>query len=195
MRWWVIFCNPPPPTSGGWKARAIYAGLKLLRSGFRHVMAVQTLAGSTLLYNPASSGHDIMLLPDGALRDWLEDGILQTATVVCVEAKRTGCVLPFGALTCADAVARVLGMGRVLTPWGLYRRLMEDQGMGGVFSTPKADTSAADAEAARLRAEADETEAKNKAKINAFKAGTMGRSLLAFSETGEQGVKTTLGAG
>ena len=36
--------------------------------------------------------------------------------------------------------------------------------MGGMFSAPKADTSAADAETARLQAEADETEAKNKAK-------------------------------
>lgn len=67
--------------------------------------------------------------------------------------------------------------------------------MGGVFSTPKADTSAAEAAAAKAQAEADALKAKNEARLRVLRAGGGGRSLLTFSGTGETGVKTTLGAG
>jgi len=67
--------------------------------------------------------------------------------------------------------------------------------MGGMFSAPKADTSAADAAAAEAKQEADDLKKKNDARLNAMRAGSGGRSLLAYSRTGEMGVKTKLGAG
>jgi len=67
--------------------------------------------------------------------------------------------------------------------------------MGGIFSSPKSDTSEMDAQVAEAKKEAEETKKKNEASLNAMRAGRTGRSLLAYEKTGETGVKTTLGAG
>ncbi len=69
--------------------------------------------------------------------------------------------------------------------------------MGGLFSSPKPpDTSAADRARRKAEEERDRLKAQNEAAIRNRRNRSRGRSLLAFTETGLQGVpgrKTKLG--
>ncbi|MEM7046035.1 MAG: hypothetical protein AAF442_00065 [Pseudomonadota bacterium] len=60
----------------------------------------------------------------------------------------------------------------------------------GIFSRPDPpDTSAADAARARAESETAEIKKQNEARVRNVKNRRRGRALLAFKDTGEQGVK------
>jgi hypothetical protein len=202
VAWLVAFCDPEPlAVDAPWRDRLLHRFLcALLRPGFRHCYAMRPArGGGWLLFNPHSARTDILDLPDGAYAAYvLAEAAAGRGAAVAVAARCPRSWMPRGLFTCVASVAHLIGVpGRPWsTPYSLYRHLKQEElAMGGVFSAPKADTSAAEAAAAKAQAEADELKAKNEARLRALRAGSSGRSLLTFADTGEQGVKTTLGAG
>ncbi len=200
--WFVAFCDPDqPPRGAPWRDRLLTWALRAgLKPGFRHCYALRRgRAGGWILFNPHSARTDILEFPDDSYPERMfADAAVGRGAVVAVAARRPATWVPRGCATCVTAVAHLIGAPTRpwTTPFALYRHLKQEEfAMGGMFSTPKADTSAADAATAKAQAEADKLKAKNDAALRNLKAGSGGRSLLAFSGTGETGVKTTLGAG
>jgi hypothetical protein len=201
-QWFAVFCDPEPtPIGAPLRNRLLSRGLRaLLKPGFRHCYAMRRMhtARGWLVFNPHSACADILELPgeDFAAHVAAEARAGRCA-VVAVETRRPKAWVPRVAATCAVAVAHLLGAPSRpwTTPYALYRHLKQEEPMGSVFSPPKADTAAADAAAKQAKADADALAAKNDARLRALRAGNQGRSLLAYSGTGEAGVKTTLGAG
>ena len=200
--WFAVFCDPEPtPTDAPLRNRVLSRGLRaLLKPGFRHCYAMRRMhtAHGWLVFNPHSGCTDVLELPGETFAEHLAAEVeAGRCTVVAVETRRPKAWAPRGSATCAVAVAHLLGVPAKAwtTPYALYRHLKQEEPMGSVFSPPKADTTAADAAAKEAKAEADALSAKNDARLRALKAGNRGRSLLAYSGTGEAGVKTTLGAG
>lgn len=201
-RWFVVFCDPEPPKGPQPRRnRLLLWLLGRLRPGFRHCYAVRPLelGRGWLLFNPMSLGTDVLeIAGDDFARALFARARAHACTVVPVAVRRPGLWAPRLTMTCATQVAHLLGVPSRpwTTPFALYRILQkENRIMGGLFSKPSVDTSSTDAYTAELQKENAETEKKNKAKLTAIRAGQSGRSLLAFSDTGETGVKTTLGAG
>ncbi len=201
MAWLVAFCDSEPLAADARpRDRLLHWGLRALRPGFRHCYALRPArGGGWLLFNPHSARTDILELPDGAYAaQVLAEAAAGRGAAVAVVARQPRSWSPRWAFSCVASVAHVIGVPTRpwTTPYSLYRHLKrEELAMGGMFSAPKADTSAAEASAAKAQAEADELKAKNDARLRALRAGSNGRSLLTFAGTGEQGVKTTLGAG
>ncbi|MGE4528115.1 MAG: hypothetical protein AB7D00_07085 [Rhodospirillaceae bacterium] len=201
--WTVAFCDPPPlPPGSPWRNRLLYRLLTtLLKPGFRHCYALRPLhlAEGWLLFNPHSACTDILeLRGQGHAADLAAAAVAGRCHLVRAVARRPEVWVPRISATCVSAVAHLIGAPSRpwTTPFALYRRLkQEETAMGSIFSTPSVDTSAADAQAEEARQEAAETKAKTEARLRALRAGQSGRSLLSYSGTGEQGVKTTLGAG
>ncbi len=186
--WLVAFCDPePPPRAARWRDRLLYRALcALLRPGFRHCYAMRrAYGGGWVLFNPHSARTDILDLPDDAYpARVLADAASGRGAVVVVAARRPVGWVPRGLFTCVASVAHLLGVPSRpwTTPHTLYRHLKpEELAMGGVFSAPKADTSAAETAAAKAQAEADALKAKNEARLRVLRAGSGGRSLLTFS--------------
>lgn len=201
--WYAVFCDPEPlppgaPLRNRVLARLLRAGLA---PGFRHVYAMRRLhlAEGWLVFNPHSACVDIVeFAGDAFAARVFAEAEAGRCRVVAVAARRPGAWVPRLAATCVSAVAHLLGAPSRpwTTPRALYRQLKRQESpMGSVFSPPKVDTKAADEAARKARADADALEAKNQARLRALKAGQSGRSLLAYSGTGEAGVKTSLGAG
>jgi len=201
--WIVAFCDPPPlPPGSPWRNRLLYRLLTgLLKPGFRHCYALRPLhlADGWLLFNPHSACTDVLeLRGQGFAAELAAAAAAGRCCLVRVAARRPGVWVPRFSATCVSAVAHLIGVPSRpwTTPFALYRRLQQEEiAMGSIFSTPSVDTSAADRQAAEARAEAAEAKAKTEAKMRALRAGQSGRSLLSYSGTGEQGVKSTLGAG
>lgn len=201
--WYAVFCDPEPlPPQAPLRNRVLSRLLRAaLRPGFRHVYAMRGLncGRGWLLFNPHSACIDVLEFAG----DTFAAGVFAEAEagrcrVVAVAARRPAAWVPRLAPTCVTAVAHLLGVPSRpwTTPHRLYRQLQQQEDtMGAVFSPPKPDTKAADQAARQAREEAEALEAKNQARLRTLKAGQSGRSLLAYAETGETGVKTTLGAG
>lgn len=201
--WYAVFCDPEPlPPGAPLRNRALSVALRAaLAPGFRHVYAMRRLncAEGWLLFNPHSACVDIVEFAGDAFADRVfAEAEAGRCRVVAVVARRPEAWMPRFAATCVSAVAHLLGVPSRpwTTPRALYRQLRtQEVPMGSVFSPPKVDTKAADDAARKAQADADALEAKNQARLRALKAGQSGRSLLAYAETGEAGVKTMLGAG
>ena len=153
-------------------------------------------SGAAAVFNPMSSAPTAG--ESGAFaRALFARARAHACTVVPVAVRRPGLWAPRLTMTCATQVAHLLGVPSRpwTTPFALYRILQkENRIMGGLFSKPSVDTSSTDAYTAELQKENAEPE-REQAKLTAIRAGPERRSLLAFSDTGETGVKTTLGAG
>ena len=200
--WFAVFCDPEPtPPAAPWRNRALSAALRaLLKPGFRHCYAMRRMhaAEGWVVFNPHSACTDVLELPGEAFAERVAaEAEAGRCAVVAVATRRPQAWVPRFSATCAVAVAHLLGVPSRpwTTPYALYRHLKQEEPMGSVFSPPKADTAAADAAAKQAKADADALAAKNDARLRMLKAGSQGRSLLAYSGTGEAGVKTTLGAG
>jgi hypothetical protein len=200
--WFAVFCDPEPtPPAAPLRNRILSAALRaLLKPGFRHCYAMRRMhaAPGWLVFNPHSACTDVLeLLGESFAEHVAAEAGAGRCAVVAVATRRPQAWAPRLGATCAIAVAHLLGVPSRpwSTPFALYRQLKQEEPMGSVFSPPKADTTAADAAAKEAKAEADALAAKNDARLRALKAGSQGRSLLAYSGTGEAGVKTTLGAG
>lgn len=201
--WFAVFCDPEAlPPGAPLRNRVLSRLLRaLLAPGFRHVYAMRRRNGAAgwLVFNPHSACIDILeFAGDEFAGRVFAEAAAGRCTVLAVAARRPSAWVPRLAPTCVTAVAHLLGAPSRpwTTPRALHRRLLQQEElMGSVFSTPKVDTKAADAAARKAQTEADALEAKNQARLRALRAGQSGRSLLAYAETGEAGVKTTLGAG
>ncbi len=204
--WFIVFCDPMQNVTGPGLAYRRNRFLKsllvrCLRPGFRHCFAVRPAHhfDGWIIMNPHSACMDVLELSWEAGLNFLTEQIRKgDARIVCVRTRRPRAWVPRWVMTCVTSVAHLIGTPSKpwMTPYDLYCQLQqEDSDMGGIFSAPKPDTSAADAQAAEAKKEADDMKKKNQARINAMRGGSMGRSLLTYDKTGEQGVKTTLGAG
>lgn len=197
-QWLAVFCDPEPlPLGACRRDRFLYWALNtFLRPGFRHVFLMRPAHGfdGWIVVNPNSACLDVLEL-DGDdyvrfVRSMEEAG---HATIVSVTARRPEQWVPRSLLSCVSVAKHVLGVECDLcaTPWQLYNILLKGhQAMGGFFSPPKApDTSAADAARAQAEAERDDAKKKNEAKTRNAKNRGRGRSLLAFADTGMEGVQ------
>lgn len=128
-RWWVVFRDALAATEP-WHHR-LWRALGLLPPGFGHCFAFcEPSPGLVLVYNLQPGGIEHRLITTFAyamVRDYRADG----ARVVVAETRVVGYVrrrsLPI--LTCASVVGALLGVrGWVVTPRGLYRRLIADGG-------------------------------------------------------------------
>lgn len=203
--WLVVFCDPEPLEPDATRRdRLLYWALhKFLKPGFRHVFAMRPAHGfdGWLIVNPHSACIDVLEVQGN---EYLDQVVLPLAAegrahVVGVKANRPKTWVPRWLFSCVTTVAHVIGVecGILATPWRLYhildRYLREDPTMGGFFSAPKPppapDTSAAEERAAKAEAERDRLSNENKAKVRNRRNRSRGRSLLAFNETGFQGVQ------
>jgi len=201
--WFVVFTDPEGVGGNArWRDRALHWALcTFLRPGYRHCFAMRPMhsSDSWLVVNVHSACTDVLELSwEQGLNFLVEDVRTGATRVLCVRTKRPMSWVPRFVMSCATSVAHLIGVSSTpwMTPYKLYCQLKEeDLGMGGIFSSPKSDTSEMDAQVAEAKKEAEETKKKNEASLNAMRAGRTGRSLLAYEKTGEAGVKTTLGAG
>ncbi|MBF0355019.1 MAG: hypothetical protein HQL43_07280 [Alphaproteobacteria bacterium] len=102
------------------------AWLRFLKPGFRHCFAVLRLSGQWVVYDPLSQVTRIDLAgADDAILDYLvERGCRLIPARLNPPERRP---VPWRPFTCVEAVKRVLGLrlGRVHTPWQLYRYLTQ----------------------------------------------------------------------
>ncbi len=140
--WTIVFSDLEPlPPSAAWSARALYAGLRLLRPGFRHCFAIrpaEAFAG-WIVANPGGGGLDILDLradqalpaPDGQVwlaQEWVHGLTVAagqgTVHLVRARARRRTQFRPRGPLTCVSCIKHLLGhQSPALTPYALYRSL------------------------------------------------------------------------
>lgn len=122
-RWYIVFCDT--------ERRAWWDVLFHTRPGFTHCYALRWDGFNWLFYNPHASFTEIAILPatsENALASMLEP----EATVVEVEAFRKYNRIRgrwwAGPMTCVEQIKALIGVpvGRVWTPWQLYRYLMEE---------------------------------------------------------------------
>jgi hypothetical protein len=117
-RWYVIFCDVE---KRHWWDR-------LTRPGFGHVYAVRWDGFNWLLFNPSAAFTHVAIVActdKNALHRLVEPG----ATILEVEAFRQANRIRgrwwAGPMTCVEQIKALLGLpvGRVWTPWQLYRHL------------------------------------------------------------------------
>ncbi len=133
--WLLIFrdveTSSPDAT---WSQRFLAWCVGFLRPGFRHVQAVHPLAHNpdvAIVYNPCSTSTQIHLaMMDTVMDDIANHPIMQTATVIEVQAKDRTSVMPRIAHTCVTNVAHVIGCKSRpwWTPYKLYTHLQQQQG-------------------------------------------------------------------
>jgi hypothetical protein len=106
--------------------------LRLLRAGFRHCFCLLSAPGAWLVCDPLKGGLVLELLPDWPL-ERLVAHYAGTGRHVAIGRALTDAI-PAGAalrpLTCVEVVKRAVGVGAwaVVTPWGLFRWLVEVEG-------------------------------------------------------------------
>ena len=116
-RAWVVFCGD-----------ADLWWLRLLRPGFRHCFVALNDGTHWITVDPLSPHLEIAVQPVAAgfdLVGWFaERGHAVVAAPVRRDLDRPA---PWGPFTCVEAAKRVLGLHDrwVLTPWQLYRRLLD----------------------------------------------------------------------
>lgn len=120
-RWYVVFCN----------ARERHWWDRLFRTpaGFQHCYAVRWDGFNWLLFNPHAAYTEVAIMP-GTSENALHTLIEPEATVLEVEAFRRDRIRGrwwAGPMTCVEQLKALIGLsvGRVWTPWQLYRYLME----------------------------------------------------------------------
>lgn len=122
-RWWVVFRDPDVwlPSTRFWRS------LGMLPAGFGHCFAFcEPTPGVVLLYNVQPGGIEHVALttfPYRVVQDYRAAGARVVVADVAVVGYVSRRSLPV--LTCATVTAALLGVrGLVLTPIGLYRKLM-----------------------------------------------------------------------
>jgi hypothetical protein len=119
---WVAFCG-----------EAELWWLRLLRPGFRHCFVVLNDGTHWITIDPLSPHMEVVVQPVASgfdLIGWLrERGHAVAAAPIRRDHLRPAPLAPF---TCVEAAKRVLGLHdrRVVTPWQLYRRLTDPDGLG-----------------------------------------------------------------
>ena len=119
---WVAFCG-----------EAELWWLRLLRPGFRHCFVVLNDGASWITVDPLSPHMEVVVQPvafDFDLIGWLKE---RGHAVVAAPVRRDHLrPAPLMLFTCVEAAKRVLGLHdrRVVTPWQLYRRLSDPDGLG-----------------------------------------------------------------
>ena len=120
--------------------------LRLLRPGFRHCYAVLRSGGRWLSFDPMLNRLEVRVhahLPlDFDLPGWLA-ARGHTVVRAVIDGTRSR-PAPWRPFTCVEAVKRLLGLHAraVLTPWQLYRHLIQPEQaketrMGSLTSSPK----------------------------------------------------------
>ena len=114
----------------GFAGHAELAWLRLLKPGFRHCLVALHEPAGWIVYDPLAHATEFALLPLEAAADpfaWLlGHGYLPVPARRRPPLRRPLAPAPF---TCVEAVKRALGLRAplVLTPWQLFRRLVDDQ--------------------------------------------------------------------
>lgn len=126
--WLTVFLDPPDAATGApWSNRALSRALRLLRPGFRHVLAASPLAGGGwLVCNPGSCFLGIGHVPGDEPLRLIRHGVrCRLAHCVVVTARHPARIRLRGVFTCVNLVAHLLGVGcgPFTTPFGLYRRI------------------------------------------------------------------------
>ena len=104
--------------------------LRFLKKGFRHCFVCIDDGERWVALDPLAHRMEIGILPmssDFDLKEWLEgQGFTVAAAQVDREATKPAPVMPY---SCVEAIKRVLGIRArsVVTPWGLYRFLKENE--------------------------------------------------------------------
>ena len=137
-RWYIVFCEANDRRWWDW----------LLRTppGFSHVYALRWDGWNWLSYHPSAAFTDVAILP-GTSENALQDHVPPDATIIEIEAFRQVDRIRgrwwIGPMTCVEQIKALLGLpvGRVVTPWQLYRYLMRDCTDGLIQKTqdPKTD--------------------------------------------------------
>ncbi len=148
-RWYVIFCDA--------QGRGWWDVIFRTRPGFSHVYALRWDGFNWLLFNPAVAYTEVAIMSstsENALQSMVEPG----ATIVEVEAFRKPDRIRgrwwTGPMTCVEQLKALLGLpvGRVWTPWQLYRYLMEVDADGTFQETKDTGTHRAGARAGKAPA-------------------------------------------
>ncbi len=118
------------------KAWVVFSGqadrpwLKMLRPGFRHCFVILNDGTHWLSFDPMLNHIDLRVhghVPaDFDLPKWLRSRGQRVVEAPVDHSRKTA--LPLSVFTCVEAVKRVLGLHRffILTPWQLYRHLLND---------------------------------------------------------------------
>ena len=121
--WYIVFCDS--------QGRAWWDVAFHTRPGFSHVYALRWDGFNWLLMNPGKAFTEVAILP-GTTENALHSLLEPNATVIEVEAFRNKDRIRGrwwgGPMTCVEQVKALLGLpvGRIWTPWQLYRYLMEN---------------------------------------------------------------------
>lgn len=149
-KWLLVFCDPvrDPQIMGeniktGFHARAMLQGLKVLKPGFRHVFAMRPAGceGWLVVDHRCNQlgvfhmDHDYIC----TVRELERAGVFTV-----IECQKTHCekvrgIAGSGLLSCVAIMRRLLGISApVITPFGLYRHIRDQQHGGDVFKTKEA---------------------------------------------------------
>jgi len=106
------------------------AWLRVLKPGFRHCFAIIEDPPYWVLYDPLSHRTNVEVLGDfdtDELERWFRSRNCQTVRTLQFNGPIRK--QPFAIFTCVEAVKRIVGIRApwVLTPWQLYRRLIENE--------------------------------------------------------------------
>lgn len=143
-RWYLVFCEV--------ERRRWWDRVFRTRPGFSHVYALRWDGWNWILYNPHVAYTDVAIIAapsENALHLLVEPD----ATVVEVEAYRAKRRIRgrwwVGPMTCVEQVKALLGLpvGRIWTPWQLYRYLVEDCAHGHQTENTGTDGAGAGARA------------------------------------------------
>lgn len=126
--WLVVFLNPPePPREAPWQNRLLGQALKLLRPGFRHVLAVAPLpTGGWLICNPGSCFLGTGVIHGPMPLSHIRNGVLQgNARCIAMTARRPNRIRLRGLFTCVNVIAHLVGVdcSPFTTPWRFHRRI------------------------------------------------------------------------
>ena len=135
LSWRIIFCDPEPldPETCGWRERAFYRSLHLLKPGFRHCFLMRPLAaddGGWLIVNPNSARMDVFeVLDNGDGTSGYAAYVNRLARAGKVRVLDVPQLYPAGLVlrpwfSCVEVVKHATGLRPpvwVLTPWQLYR--------------------------------------------------------------------------
>ncbi|PJK29430.1 hypothetical protein [Minwuia thermotolerans] len=131
--WLVVFLDPPEPgPDDPLPNRLLARALRLLRPGFRHVLAISPVVGAGdpgrgwLVCNPGARALGLGVAPSHetlrVLRRLVRQG---RARCVAVTAREPARMQPRGLFTCVQVVAHLIGVPchPFATPRGLWRRI------------------------------------------------------------------------
>ena len=134
-----LIASPGAPPGAEQKAWVVFCGeaelwwLRLLRPGFRHCFVVLNDGVHWITIDPLSPHMEVVVQPVASgfdLIGWLKERghAVATAPVRRDQLRQA----PWAPFTCVEAAKRVLGLHdrRVVTPWQLYRRLIDPDGLG-----------------------------------------------------------------